>query len=109
MRVAYCNDCKKQFQIEPKEEKLEEEKLENDVTRFYFKCPHCDKEYTSYYSNVLIRKKQEKMNNLNKKFLSERDLQPQKALKTYKQIKKLKKEIGQDMDKLQKRIESPDK
>lgn len=104
MRVAYCNDCKKQFHIEPKEENLE-----NDVSRTYFKCLHCKKEYTAYYSNILIKKKQEKIGMLNNKYLSQRDLEPKKALKTYNQIKKLKKEIGRDMDKLQKRIEAPAK
>ncbi|NBI08271.1 transglycosylase [Senegalia massiliensis] len=104
MRVAYCNDCKKQFQVESKEKQLED-----NIIKHYFKCPHCKKEYIVYYSDHLIRKKQDKMKELNNKYLSERDLQPQKALKTYKQIKKLKKEIGKDMDKLEKRIESPAK
>lgn len=101
MQVAYCNDCKKQFQVDPKEQGLKD-----NIIKHYFICSHCKKEYIIYYSNHLIRKKQEKMKGLNNKYLSERDVNSKKALMTYKQMKKLKKELGKDMDKLEKDFKS---
>ena len=56
MKNTYCDKCKKESIIEVKTEQLE-----GNIERVYFTCPHCGKDYTSYYTNVLVQIKQRKV------------------------------------------------
>ncbi len=78
--------CKESFDFKG----FEVEKLDNDIEKTYFICPHCGKEFISFYTDTCIRKKQ----GLIRGIVSESE------------IKKLKKEIAKDMKKLRKRVEA---
>jgi transcription elongation factor Elf1 len=81
--------CGKEFRIET----FEVEKLEKDIEKIYFTCPHCNKEYISFYTDRHIRKKQELI----------REITSESALKT------LKEEISKDMRKLRRKVEASTK
>lgn len=100
MNAVFCDKCKKEFVISVKTEKLED-----NIERVYFTCPHCDKQYTSYYTNVLIKKKQAEMRDIQEKIRVFRGTNSNKAMNLYKQYEKLKKELAKDMEKLRKRVE----
>ena len=100
MNPIFCDECKKQFIIN-----IKVQELKNGVERVYFTCPHCGKEYTSYYTNVLIKRKQDKIKQLQEKYNNVRGKDIKQANSLYKQYEKLKKEIGKDMENLRKRVE----
>lgn len=101
MNILICDNCKDEFTMEVKEELVKD-----NISKVYFTCPHCDKEYISYYTNALIKVKQKKMRNIVKKQKKARGKQDiNRSNKLYKQYQKLKKEIKKDMDNLKKRIE----
>lgn len=104
MRPTICEICAESFIIE-----LQTQVLKNNVERVYFTCPHCNIEYTSYYTNVLIKKKQGKIKQLEEKCLAIREQNPKQAGKLFKQIQKLKKEVDKDLENLRKRMEAPTK
>lgn len=83
------NGCGEEFGIKG----FEVEKLGNGTEKTYFKCPHCGKEYIAFYTDKGIRMKQFKI----------------RKLTSAKKINKLKKEIGNDMDNLRKRVEASTK
>lgn len=83
------NGCGEEFRIEG----FEVEKLKNGIEKTYFKCPHCNKVYIAFYRDKDIRMKQFRI----------------RKLTSVKKINKLKKEIGNDMDNLRKRIEASTK
>ena len=78
--------CNQEFDLE----KLEVAKLDNDIEKTYFVCPHCGKEYIAFYTDENIRKKQAII----------------RGLKSPSAIKQLRKEIAKDMKELRKKIES---
>lgn len=99
-QASYCDQCEKTFVPE-----IKTQQLAGYVERVYFTCPHCNKDYTSYYSNVLVKKKQEKVRELAAKYEKERGKNPKQAEKTFKQYQKAKKEVGIAMENLRKRVE----
>ena len=78
--------CKKEFNID----RLEVEKLDNDIEKIYFICPHCGKEYISFYTDRHIRKKQELI----------------RGLKSKSAIEEMKKEIAKDIKRLRRNVEA---
>lgn len=100
MKNIYCDKCKKEFVAEVKTEKLE-----GNIERVYFTCPHCGKDYTSYYTNILVQIKQRKVRELAEKYEKERGKNPRQAEKTFKQYQKAKKAVGEEMENLRKRAE----
>lgn len=50
---VHCDDCKKNFDI-----KLKEKKRGNGIVETYFTCPHCDKHYTAFATDAVVRRKQ---------------------------------------------------
>lgn len=53
MANVHCDECKKHFDI-----KLKEKKRGNGIVEFYFTCPHCDKHYTAFVTDAVVRRKQ---------------------------------------------------
>lgn len=104
MKSIFCDICSKTFIID-----IQTQQLENNVERVYFTCSHCNTQYTSYYTNVLIKRKQAQIKELEEKYLAARGKNPKQAEKVFSQIQKLKKEIGKDMDNLKKRVEASTK
>ncbi|WP_313758553.1 hypothetical protein [Tissierella sp.] len=98
--MVLCDECKKDFTVN-----IKTEELNDNIEKVYFVCPHCNKEYTSYYTNVLIKKKQIKMRNIKGKIGEFKGINPKKAMNLYKQYEKLKKELSADMEKLRKIVE----
>ena len=101
MNIVFCDRCKKNFIID-----IETQDLGDNTERIYFTCPHCSKEYTSYYTNILIKKKQSKIREIQSDIRRFNVANPKKAQSLYKQYEKLKKELKRDMEKLRKRVES---
>lgn len=60
-----CDNCHKEFKIRQKIVKTE--KLDNDVKRTYFKCPHCKKEYIISYTDDEFRANIQEITNIFKK------------------------------------------
>ena len=54
MKVICTKGCNKVFE----NPEFKEEKLEYDVREIYFRCPHCGKKYTCFYTDREIRKLQ---------------------------------------------------
>ncbi len=80
------NGCEKEFTLE----KVEVDKLDNEIEKNYFRCPYCNTEYVAFYTNKEIRKKQ--------KFV--------RSAAGLKKFEKVKKEIERDMEKLKKKVEA---
>jgi predicted RNA-binding Zn-ribbon protein involved in translation (DUF1610 family) len=78
--------CNQEFNLE----KIEVTKLDNDIEKTYFVCPHCGKEYVAFYTDKHIRKKQAII----------------RGLKSPSAIEQLRKEIAKDMKRLRKKVES---
>ena len=104
MKIIDCDECSKKFVLD-----IKTEKLENCVERIYFTCSHCGREYTSHYLNALIKKKQEKIKQIQQKYNNVRGKDIKQASSFYKQYEKLKKEIGRDMESLRIRVEKSSK
>lgn len=60
-----CDNCHKVFKIRQKITKSE--KLDNDVERTYFRCPHCKKEYTIAYADDEFKVNIQEINDIFKK------------------------------------------
>lgn len=101
MNMVTCDNCNQDFKMD-----IKEEEVKDNIFKVYFTCPHCSKEYISYYTNVLIKIKQKKIRDIVEKQKESRGKQDiNRSNKLYKQYQKLKKEIKKDMDNLKKRIE----
>ena len=59
MLVACNEGCKRNFELA----KFKEKKLKDDVVETYFKCPHCHKIYTCFYTDKEIRQLQAQLRN----------------------------------------------
>lgn len=57
--MIVCDKCNKGFNID-----LKTRKLPLGVEEVYFKCPHCNEKYVSYYTDEGIRKKQREINKM---------------------------------------------
>ncbi len=77
--------CNQEFNLE----KFEVAKLDNDIEKIYFVCPHCEKKYIAFYTDKHIRKKQAII----------------RGLKSPSAIEQLRKEIAKDMKRLRKKME----
>lgn len=104
MNITTCNICGEEFII-----KVKEKEVKHGIFKVYFNCLHCEAEYISHYTSALIKRKQHEIRNIQKKYQKERVNNPHRASKTFNRFQKLKKEIGKDMDKLEKRIKEVNK
>lgn len=48
-----CDKCKRQIKLKQKHTKIV--KVEGDIERMYFKCPHCSTKYTIAYTDDEFR------------------------------------------------------
>lgn len=81
------------------------EKLSDGVKRHYIKCPRCLTEYTSYFTNEAIRRKQSRIRKL---FIVLRSARSEKLLEMYKKkIKEAQMDCQKDMDQLRREMEAP--
>jgi transcription elongation factor Elf1 len=54
-----CDKCKREIKLKQKHTKIV--KVEGDIERMYFKCPHCNTKYTISYTDVEFRENIEKI------------------------------------------------
>lgn len=97
-----CDNCNKEFELN-----ILEDNIKEDISKVYFTCSHCDKEYISHYTDKVIRVKQKKMKGLvNKlgKLKGKKDFKQSEKL--YKQYLKIQEELKRDMDNLKEEVET---
>lgn len=70
MANVHCDDCKKHFDI-----KLKEKKRGNGIVESYFICPHCDKHYTAFVTDAVVRRKQREIKKLYESLSTITDIQ----------------------------------
>ena len=99
--ITICDKCKKEFLPETKEELIKD-----NISKVFFVCPHCKTEYIPFYTSVLVKSKQKKINKVVAEYRKASGVEPIKAVKLFDQYKKLRKEIGIDMDNLEKKVKS---
>lgn len=99
--LLVCDDCKKEFTMD-----IKEKRIENSITKAYFTCPHCCKEYVSYYSDENIKQKQQEIQEVIKKQRYNRGTTDiNYSNKLNKQYKKLKNQLKKDMELLKIKVE----
>ncbi|MCM3573292.1 hypothetical protein M3172_08800 [Mesobacillus subterraneus] len=94
---AKCDSCNNDFEIETKTESIGD-----TVEKNFFICPHCDKEYVSYYLDQSIRKKQSDLKMLWRNIRSATT--PKNYNKLQKKIEELQNEIKEDLRRLRETI-----
>lgn len=99
MKQINCDKCEKDFDI-----KVKIEPVINDVKRVFFVCPHCDSKYVAYYIDAQIEKQQNEIRIIQNK-ISECKIGSKKHEKLCDEFKKLKKDIGLNMEKLKLKYE----
>jgi hypothetical protein len=52
-----CDSCETEFELP----ELQTRVVERDVHLAFFHCPHCSREYKSFYTNAKIRTRQDKI------------------------------------------------
>lgn len=95
---AICNEgCNQQFNIT----EMPTITFEGDIEKTYFTCTHCQHEYVVQYTDADIRKLQEKIRKVQKRFANPNYDHKVAA----KQEAKIKAQIKNGMDELRKRVE----
>ncbi len=85
--------------------KVKFEMVNDEIEKTFIRCPYCSHQYVSFYTDVNIRKMQEKMRKLLEESKSRGLTQSQKKL-VIQDINYLQTEIKKEMDKLRKNIEN---
>lgn len=93
MRKVYCDECKKEFRI-----KIRTQKIKDDIERVYFVCPKCKKEYTAYYTNDKIKDLQEQIGVMRGEYTKLRGKDFRNGYKKLQEITKLQNKIEKEMD-----------
>lgn len=63
---AYCNEnCQKQFGVN----KFDTKRIDDDIEKTYFLCPHCNHEYAVYFTDEAVRKLQKKLRIIYRKII----------------------------------------
>jgi predicted nucleotide-binding protein (sugar kinase/HSP70/actin superfamily) len=75
MTNVNCDECKEDFELS-----LQTKVVERDIQLAYFTCPHCSKEYQSYYSNNKTRTRGQRIRELYGKLKLIRNERQQKQM-----------------------------
>lgn len=96
---THCDaGCQQTFEIE----QFDTDKLHDDIERVSFTCPHCEHWYTASYTDSKIRKLQERIRRVQRRFADPSDNHEDAAKKEVE----LQQQIKEKMDTLRQRIES---
>lgn len=98
MQILNCNNCNKDFIL-----KQEEADVGQGITKHYFTCSHCKKEYLINYSSASIQAKQKRLQGIADELAKYKNTNPEKALNQIKKYRELKKDIGREVNKLEER------
>lgn len=102
-----CNNCNKDFWLD----RIRNRPVKNrsGVERVYFICPHCKCEFTSYYTNKSIKRKQQLVRDLlNKRRKAFDTNDTKRAQELTEKVKELQAKMKQEMDTLRTSIEDDD-
>lgn len=95
---THCDaGCKKAFEID----EFLTAKLDGDIEKLYFNCPHCEHEYVAFYSDEEIRKLQARIRRVQRRFSNPNDNHEDAA----RREAELQAIIKEKMDALRARIE----
>lgn len=106
---VYCDSCNKDFNIH-----MKVKRWSKGIEETYFICPNCKRRYTSYFTNVSIRKKQGNLRYLrDKQSIQVRELVRGDRGKDVslvidevsKRVKEIQEEINKEMKMLKERID----
>ncbi|MED0672047.1 hypothetical protein P4S95_17860 [Aneurinibacillus aneurinilyticus] len=89
-----CDKCKEDFVIKA----IELEKFDGGIERNYFICPHCQEQYTTFYTNQRVRKNQTEMAALRWKIQRANSIN--KVNRFLKQIEALRSDNEKEMNRL---------
>ncbi|WP_096465101.1 hypothetical protein [Aneurinibacillus soli] len=98
--MVNCDDCKQDFSLTS----IEQKKLDNGVERNYFICPHCQRQYTAFYTNQKVRRNQAKITALGREVQHATTLNKSNRLR--KQIEELSEDNKREMDRLKREFDS---
>ncbi|MOA27870.1 hypothetical protein D3C78_1487730 [compost metagenome] len=95
---THCDaGCKQAFEFED----FSIAKLDGGIEKLYFTCPHCGKEYVSFYADAEIRKLQARIRRVQRRFADPNDNHEDAA----KKEAELQQQIKEKMDALRAQIE----
>lgn len=96
-----CDKCKEDFEVKPKEKKVNK-----DISKLYFTCPHCGAEYLVHYNSKEIKAKQKLIRSVVEDVgKARKNNDDEKAQELFNRYLELKKKLEEDMDELQKKVE----
>lgn len=84
MNVLTCDKCGKDFILDMKTKTFPARGIEV----LYFDCPHCKERNVAVVTDVLTRKQQEKIRNLNKQLINIKKDMSQRMFKLKQEIEK---------------------
>lgn len=95
---THCDaGCQRAFTLE----NFQHERLHDGIEKTFFCCPHCDTEYVTFYTDEDIRKLQERIRRVQRRFADPEDNHEDAARKEAE----LKEQIKEKMDALRERME----
>ena len=97
MNLVNCDQCKKNFPIQPKEKKHGQ-----GIKEIYFVCTHCKTRYTAYVTDQEVRRMQRQIRKLEKESLFTKD--NNKRLILNSKINRLKEDVLKKMDTLKAKV-----
>ncbi|MEK5173221.1 hypothetical protein NST63_08510 [Heyndrickxia sp. FSL W8-0496] len=65
MNLVNCDQCKKNFPVQPKEKKHGQ-----GIKETYFVCPHCKTRYTAYITDQEVRRMQRQIQKLEQEIIN---------------------------------------
>lgn len=91
-----CDKCKREIKLKPKHTKIV--KVEGEIERMYFKCPHCNTKYTISYTDGEFRNNIEKIKFVLVKLQDKTLLETEviELVKQHDELVKRNKEISQN-------------
>jgi DNA-directed RNA polymerase subunit RPC12/RpoP len=91
-----CDKCKRKIKLKQKHTKVV--KVEGDIERMYFKCPHCDTKYTIAYSDSKFRENVNRIQEITAKLrdIDLGDEEVESLVKEQKNLVALNKQISQN-------------
>lgn len=95
-----CDKCGEGFEVKPKEKKVNKE-----VSKVYFTCPHCGAEYLVHYTSNKIKTKQQAIRSVVEDIgKARKNNDDEKAQQLFNRYLEIKNRLEEDMDKLEKEV-----
>lgn len=95
--IVNCNECNQEFEIKKKRRRIS-----GSIDEHYFECPHCHKEFISYYMDTETRDQYKKLQSLNTRMRNTKGQAAREKLD--ERIKEEKQKLAAMMDELKLKI-----